>query len=252
MCKTFSWDTNYHYELVNYQTNPADQGTVWFEDSGAEEKIQNYLTQLKFDHDDSSATELPDVTQDQSENKERQDLRILDLGTGNGHMLFALRDDGWRTQMLGVDYSEASVELAKSINRARRAGNDDRHVGGTSIASDVAFEVWDVLKNRPGRWLDNGFDLVLDKGTFDAVSLNSDALEGAKKPSELYTYKATDLVRKGGYFLVTSCNWTAQELRNWFEGPDLAFHDVISFPSFSFGGQRGQSVSSVCFKRGKA
>ena len=54
---------------------------------------------------------------------------FLDLGTGNGQMLFELRDEGWQGEMLGVDYSEGSVELARRLladreaKEAEKAGN---------------------------------------------------------------------------------------------------------------------------------
>jgi len=33
------------------------------------------------------------------------------------------------------------------------------------------------------------------------------------------------------------------------EGVELEYHERIEYPSFSFGGQKGQAISSVCFRR---
>ena len=63
-------------------------------------------------------------------------------------------------------------------------------------------------------------------------------------------------------FVVTSCNWTEEELRGWFEGLgtrdigdtgewEFVFETAIRYRSFRFGGREGQSISSVCFRKRK-
>ena len=66
---------------------------------------------------------------------------------------------------------------------------------------------------------------------------------------ETYGSKVEPLMKIGAFLVITSCNWTEEELRKWFESPRLAYHDTIRFPSFTFGGVKGQTVSSVCFRR---
>jgi len=50
-----------------------------------------------------------------------ENCSVLDLGTGNGHFLMRLREgegdgeEGWGGRLLGVDYSEKSVEFARRI-----------------------------------------------------------------------------------------------------------------------------------------
>lgn len=184
-------------------------------------------------------------------NESRSDLRILDLGTGNGHMLFALHEEEWRAEMLGLDYSEASVQLAERIRQNRMSDTAE----GSSVSSTfdgIHFRVHDILHDGPDpSWLRDGFDLVLDKGTFDAISLSSSEGDGGENAWEVYPERAASLLRAGGYLLVTSCNWTEGELRQWFERNDtkLQYFGSIHFPTFSFGGRKGQSVSSVCFRR---
>ena len=145
-------------------------------------------------------------------------------------MLFQLREEGgFSGSMLGLDYSTASIELAKSIASNR------------GLSEGIVFEVRDLLgdlSNHPR------FDIVLDKGTFDAVSLS-----GQQGIEEKYVRNVASLVREGGLLLVTSCNWTEKELKSWFEGEELQFEGRIDYPIFRFGGLTGQSISTVCFRR---
>ena len=136
--------------------------------------------------------------------------------------------------MLGVDYSLASVELARRI-----AGQKNL---------DIEFEVWDIMGNE-NPWLGEVFDVVLDKGTFDAVSLNAEEDVDGRRTCEGYRDKVEKMVKPGGRFLITSCNWTEKELREWFGGGDLVVEGRVEYPTFSFGGLKGQSVYSVCFRR---
>lgn len=134
-----------------------------------------------------------------------------------------------------MDYSAASVELARRI------------AGGKGL--EVEFRVWDILGGGDEE-LGEGFDVVLDKGTFDAVSLSGEVDGVGRRVCEGYRERVEGLMKGGGgRLVVTSCNWTEEELRGWFEGGKLVFEGRIEYPRFSFGGQTGQSVSSVCFRR---
>ncbi|PYI18293.1 hypothetical protein BO99DRAFT_335688 [Aspergillus violaceofuscus CBS 115571] len=230
-----------------------------------------------------------------------QQPSILDLGTGNGSMLALLRKrGGFRGAMVGVDYSAQSVELARRLQalRIHRAylsdsdeededsdeGEDEGEGGegqgpgdreGTNM--DIRFEEWDILSSSPSSsssagagaglaWFPyerRGFDIVLDKGTFDAVSLSA---EGGKmvqrRVCERYPGIARGLVRPGGFLVVTSCNWTEEELVEWFTAPAAAAAAAadgqkdrlvvwgrVEYPRFRFGGREGQGVCTVCFQR---
>jgi SAM-dependent methyltransferase len=191
----------------------------------------------------------------------------LDLGTGNGHLLFALRDAGWRGQMLGVDYSAASLKLAKQIgeNRAssysRKSEDDDDEEEEEEDDEPkfehipVHFEEYDIFTPKPLQHAPpTGFDVVLDKGTFDAISLCSETDTSGRRFCETYCSHIKPLIREGGFFIITSCNWTEEELRAWFERGEgvgvgeLVFHDRIKYPRFTFGGKTGQSVVTLCFR----
>lgn len=187
---------------------------------------------------------------------ERKQCRFLDLGTGNGHMLFALRededDDGtrWTGEMVGVDYSPASVQLARQVDAQRLQTLNDEQEDDSIELAQITFEQWDLLSEQPESWLGDGFDVVLDKGTFDAISLMPHS-EDTPHPCEIYREKATALIKPGSFLFITSCNWTKEELLDWLacEGSQLTFYDEAKYPTFTFGGQTGQSVVTAIFRR---
>ncbi|CAD6499362.1 BgTH12-07874 [Blumeria graminis f. sp. triticale] len=228
------WDDLYSKEIKNFEQNCGDEGTIWFDDSAAEEKVLEFIEDFVID---SHAL---------GTNINRDNCSFLDLGTGNGHLLFSLRagDDrfeGWCGRMLGVDYSEKSIEFAKRIAQGRNL-------------RDVEFCRWDVMQDKAdGVVLDEisaeGWDVVLDKGTFDAISLSADQCSPGQRNYKYYRTQVLPLIRKGGVLLITSCNWTEDELKLLLDGPGLAMVSTIKYDNFSFGGKKGQTVSSVCFRK---
>jgi len=241
--------------------------------------------------------------------KNKQDLKILDLGTGNGSLLFSLSESGFGTNpdpdpekrgsLLGVDYSAESIRLAEAVASSRFSSSLDTGPDNTNPQkrNKIEFKEWDILRGDPSSLFSfpsdsssssdisqKKFDLVLDKGTFDAISLSGDTDSLGRRVSEGYAARVADLLAEGGIFLVTSCNWTEVELQAWFEGTTTtstvsptttsttttatatatAPDDVkekkrrveklrkiarIDYPSFSFGGVKGQTISSLCFQK---
>ncbi|KAI2464139.1 putative S-adenosylmethionine-dependent methyltransferase of the seven beta-strand family [Annulohypoxylon bovei var. microspora] len=247
------WDSLYTTELTNHTHNPTDTGTVWFDDSDAETKLIEFLSSPTHDLGLSPATST-----------------FLDLGTGNGSLLFGLRDAGWMGRMLGVDYSRQSVEFARRLAQARcspeSSSDPDSSHDEEEDEPPISFLEHDILQTPPTALLTSsqsqGWDVVLDKGTFDAISLSSETSPATgRRVVESYRSKITPLVREGGLFLVTSCNWTEAELQGWFEGAAKEeeneetrrwrFEQVgrVEYPSFSFGGVKGQTISSLCFRK---
>ena len=162
-------------------------------------------------------------------------------------MLFLLREEGgFEGWMLGVDYSSRSVELCRRLAETKGLLIDQKERGGKKLE----FKMWDITGEEGLVEAEEGFDVVLDKGTFDAISLSDEKDAQGRRICEGYRERVEGLVRDGGILLVTSCNWTEQELKGWFES-DRGFEarGRIEYPSFSFGGQTGQSVCSVCFRR---
>lgn len=159
--------------------------------------------------------------------------------------------------MTGIDYSGSSIALAGRLVASRGKG-----------LQDIRFEVCDILAapavpspSQSGQWawmLEEGFDLVMDKGTFDAMSLSEetyvDEENGGveRRVCERYPGIVASLVRKGGWVMVTSCNWTEEEVVRWFgdgTGGELRVWGRVEYPRFRFGGMEGQGVCSVCFRR---
>ncbi|KAK7183267.1 hypothetical protein DPSP01_011790 [Paraphaeosphaeria sporulosa] len=232
------WDTAYTTELSNFTADPADEGTVWFADAGAEERMLAFLETLA-DADVLHKEADGEVAQGAEDEAFVAPSRFLDLGTGNGHLLFALREDGWEGEMVGVDYSGVSVRLAEEIKATKGEEYED-----------VKFREFDILKGKAeGEWLGEGFDVVLDKGTFDAISLSEEVDAQGRRVAEGYREAVEKLVKKGGRFLITSCNWTEDEVKGWFDGGQLVYEDRAEYPSFTFGGKTGSSVCTLCFKR---
>ena len=220
----------------------------------------------------------------------KENATVLDLGTGNGGLLFRLKEEGGSFRgrnMFGIDYSEGSVGLARRLQEERGLkvkqarerhymSRKDDEVSKELASQDelpqtapeaeaedgIRFELYDVLSTStaPPPWFPpSGFDVALDKGTFDAISL-SDAIdpETGKRACERYAERVASLVKRGGLVLITCCNWTEEELVGWFTRPWLetgmpyeGFQVVgrIDYKKFKFGGVEGQAVCSVCFRR---
>ncbi len=161
-------------------------------------------------------------------------------------MLFLLREEGkFAGRLVGVDYSDASIDLCRQLAIQKGYPLGPSFDGRNSLE----FTIWDVMRTPPRQEWVEGFDVVLDKGTFDAVSLSGEVDEQGRRICEGYRERVERLVKKGGYVLVTSCNWTEEELGEWFTGGGLEVFGRVEYPIFKFGGQTGQSVCSVCFKK---
>ncbi|XP_072246932.1 EEF1A lysine methyltransferase 2 isoform X2 [Leuresthes tenuis] len=157
-----------------------------------------------------------------------ENAAILDIGTGNGAFLVELAKHGYKN-LSGIDYSPASVKLARNVLEAE---------GFT----DVTVKVMDFL-NVGGELKE--FDVCIDKGTFDAISLNPDDTKQGKK---LYVQALKDALKDKGFFAITSCNWTKEQLLERFnEG--FEFVQELPTPSFQFGGKTGNSVTALIFTR---
>jgi EEF1A lysine methyltransferase 2 len=231
--------------LKNFSENAGDEGTVWFSDSGAEEKVTTYLRDLV----DEGKLALGDQ---EIGGVDDEAAAFLDLGTGNGHFLFALREEGFAGYMLGVDYSWPSIALATRIETKRRR---KRHysdgVDDLGSLAPVDFQKLDILS--PDDAVIRQFDVVLDKGTFDAISLSSETDSDGRRASEQYRSRIKPFLKPNGLFIITSCNWTEPELRKWFEVDDgegdmLVYEDRLTYPTFRFQGQEGQTVVTLIFK----
>lgn len=120
---------------------------------------------------------------------------ILEIGCGNGTLLFAVHEAGYDpSKMHGIDYSEDAISLARAIAPKRHTGD----------ATSIQFTVHDFLTGDVPRdsTTSDGWDLILDKGTFDAISLGKKD-EGGHAPHWQYPRRLSALMKPGGRFLIT-------------------------------------------------
>ncbi|XP_053188934.1 EEF1A lysine methyltransferase 2 [Scomber japonicus] len=198
------WEDAYQRELETFK-DIGDVGEIWFGE-GSMSRVLRWMERAN----------IP------------ENAAILDIGTGNGAFLVELAKSGYRN-LMGIDYSPASVELAKNILQAEDL-------------TDVTVKEVDFL-NSQGEL--KGFDVCIDKGTFDAVSLNPDNTNQVKK---LYVEALQDALKDQGHFAITSCNWTKEQLLDRFND-GFEFVQELPTPSFQFGGKKGNSVTALIFKR---
>ena len=153
-----------------------------------------------------------------------QPLRIIECGSGNGTLLLSFLTSPANStarsfHLTGIDYSPQAAILAAGVEAARRKalknGTYEWEDDEEGIANEVPPVDW-----RTGDLLNDEYqeewDLVLDKGTFDALCLSDEAVESdpqKRLPSRVYPEKVSKLVKNGGYFLITSCNFTEEEIR---------------------------------------
>jgi SAM-dependent methyltransferase len=120
---------------------------------------------------------------------------ILEIGCGNGTLLFAVHEAGYDPKrMHGIDYSEGAISLAKSIASEKDAED----------ATSIRFTTHDFLTEDLARddTTSDGWDLILDKGTFDAISLGKKDENGCA-PHWTYPQRLSALMKPGGRFLIT-------------------------------------------------
>lgn len=149
---------------------------------------------------------------------------ICDLGCGNGYSLLELAKRGF-SALTGVDYSQQALELARRI--AAKEG------------CAIEYRAFNIVRDA----VQQQYDVVLDKGTFDAICLHHSDLRAN------YLAAVQQLTRQGGVFGITSCNFTEQEICALFALHGFALHTRVQYPTYSFGGQQGSTVCTVFFTR---
>ena len=110
---------------------------------------------------------------------------------------------------------------------------------------DIKFDTLDLLNQEEvEQKFPAKFQILVDKGTFDAISLS----ETAARDKARYVASAARLVASAGLLLLTSCNWTRAELT-----AHLASHfsllETVPTPTFTFGGKTGASTTFCIFRR---
>uniref|UniRef100_A0A915BK00 Protein-lysine N-methyltransferase n=1 Tax=Parascaris univalens TaxID=6257 RepID=A0A915BK00_PARUN len=203
------WEERYKIELKNYE-DIGDEGEIWFGRS-VENRIIRYFLDAGL----------------------RKDSRIIDLGCGNGSLLRYLRRLKF-SYLNGVDYCEDAIRLARNIA--------EREMTNIDMPS-INFQVFDLLGENT---LNDRYDIVMDKGTWDAMSLC------AEKEHRLSHYRnfIVNIITIKGIFIIFSCNFTKEELRKQFECKELCFEtEIASTNSIIFGGKSGVTSTGAIFRR---
>ena len=152
----------------------------------------------------------------------------MECGAGNGTLLLSFLTSSSHLgvqhyDLTGLDYSSGSTRLSAQIEAQRRAdlpieieeydSDDDDEDLGQQVLNETTctWRTVDLLRDEIGE----EWDLVMDKGTFDALCLSQEGVKekGDRLPSVVYPEQVTRLVKMGGYFLITSCNFTEEEIR---------------------------------------
>ncbi|KAG8970538.1 hypothetical protein FRC03_006667 [Tulasnella sp. 419] len=213
------WDSVYDLELKNFQDDSDDEGEIWFGKDSMKKMVKWAL-----EHKPPSGSPF-----------------VLDIGCGNGALCIALVEAGYDpNHILGVDYSAGSVQLSQAI--ATRKSIQNLTFGTLDFLREDPQSLSGML-NSTGGW-----DLLLDKGTFDAIAL-SEKDSGGETSVDIYPSRVERLLKPGGAFLITSCNFTEEELISRFGDAKygLKYHSKIEHKKFSFGGKTGNVVSTVAF-----
>lgn len=224
------WNQFYRKEIENFGDNEDDTGECWFDDSDAERKVVDFFCQLLDEQ------EVP------------SNARVVDLGTGNGHLLFELYETvseecpDAELEYHGIDYSPDSVAFAQLI--AEKKYPQQKFIFDTV---DFISQECSYLQQEAGK-----FDILFDKGTLDAIALNNEPVPGfdGKIGSHVYPIQVSQLMHKGSLLIITSCNFTEDELTKLItqNGTNtLLVWRKIKYPSFKFGGVDGSTICSIAF-----
>lgn len=204
------WDKRYKMEIDNFRSH-GDVGEVWF----GEDCIDRIIYWL-----------------DKSEWIGKDDS-ILDIGCGNGMTLIELSSNDY-TNLTGYDYSSDAISLAKEIAIKHKCS--------------VKYYVKDILEPVSTRNDDNDdaltFKMVHDKGTYDAISLS----ENSKQNRSTYIDNIYKMLNDKGIYIITSCNWTQDELVEHFK-EKFKLTSIIPTPQFKFGGKVGNVVTSIVLQK---
>ncbi|KAF9162132.1 hypothetical protein DFQ26_003845 [Actinomortierella ambigua] len=244
------WDNVYDRENVNYEDH-GDIGEVWF--------------------GEEAAMKMVDWVEEHYED-EKETCSVLDLGCGNGHLLLDLAELGFE-DLTGIDYSPSAIRLANSIAKDKELDGVIRYAAVDFLAEKETLE-WSRqgADGEPKK-----FKVLLDKGTYDAISLHQkkDAASKDQQPqsqlkgeavtkeedkhlaenddstedlADRYPRRVAAMMQDDGRLLITSCNWTQEELIRRFAHV-FEYDSYIRYPTFKFGGVVGQTISSVIFKK---
>ncbi|KAG0335061.1 hypothetical protein BG004_000157 [Podila humilis] len=231
------WDKIYNRDNINYKDH-GDIGEIWF--------------------GEASAVKMVDWVEEHYED-EKETCAVLDLGCGNGHLLLDLAELGFE-DLTGIDYSPAAIQLAQQVAKDKELDHVIRYAPVDFLAEKETME-WctSEQKNQDGSEpTPKKFRVMLDKGTYDAISLHqknkrdeaaaaaaaavaaAEAEEAGEESNcnaedsivlaendddmedlaERYPRRVAAMMEDDGRLLITSCNWTQAELIQRFSQGD--------------------------------
>ncbi|SOS78400.1 methyltransferase, putative [Plasmodium sp. gorilla clade G1] len=206
------WEEIYINEKKNYEESNIEL-EEWFEENC--DKIMNWIDN-KF-----------------SQNEEKKNITILDIGCGNGLFLYKLYEKGFMN-LYGFDFSSTAIELAKTIFQN----------------SPIYVEVMDIClidKEIQNSKLNKNYNLINDKGTFDVFFMNNKTNE--------YFKQISYFLQTNTFFCITSCNACKDELLqiiNEFNKnnlkSELVLIDEIFYETITYAGIKGQLITTLIFK----
>ncbi|KAJ3662977.1 hypothetical protein Zmor_007291 [Zophobas morio] len=147
-----------YYKLLMDELQESALGTQEYWDNRYKEEIANFE-----DHGDPGEIWFGEDTVERTiewikkQESISKNSKILDIGCGNGMFLVELFTQGY-VNLFGIDYSEDAIELAKSVAQKRNF--------------KIEYSVCNILEGLEGQ-----FDVIHDKGTYDAISLNANIKE---------------------------------------------------------------------------
>lgn len=147
-------------------------------------------------------------------------------------MLIELSRENYK-DLTGIDYSASAIELSKQI--------------AIDQSIDIAYHVLDLLNENDIKQQlgEKKFDIVHDKGTYDAISLNP---QNPSAKRNAYIENVYNITAENGLFILSSCNWTEDELCTSLNGKFVKYKNIPT-PTFKFGGKIGTVVTQVVFQK---
>lgn len=222
-------------------------GEIWFGED-VQERVCDWIG-ISSETDEDMSEQFPGISYETS--------KIVDIGCGNAASLVYLAKEYNFQNLIGIDYSEPGIELAKKIVNWLELSIQLKVVDLMDL---------DLLFSRLSQPNDDSFkfDLLYDKGTFDAICLNED-----KSMRNKYVCSILAMMKPNSYFVITSCNWTQAEVIQMFQSMStfemrakeheqlaelhprtavLKLFKSLKQPEYSFGGKSGSTVATVAFK----
>lgn len=165
------------------------------------------------------------------------------MGCGNGFILSQLATRHSFLNLLGIDYSPKAIDFCRQLYQ--------------STAPAIQFKVVDILSDSSSDSSSSSSfpacDVLVDKGTYDAIALMPDGDLAANR--RLYRSFVLNHLNLNGHLVIMSCNFTRGELCRFLllqlpsPAGDLTLVHEFATPKLSFGGKVGSQVTGLVLKR---